>query len=156
MAAAQLYDIISVDNVRIHTRYFVLWPQRWTTCVWTGNWIIEQLDASKTRNIPTGPGIYTLLLQPNIASHPACSYLMYVGQSDSLRRRFGEYLRKERTVRSKMAEFLQKYSGFIYFCYVLIDGAELTRVEDNLTGAFIPPVNTKFKGELGRAIRAAF
>src|SRR2546426_704434 len=70
-------------------------------------------------NIPASPGVYSLLLRPGIADHPACSYLMYVGKTRSLRRRFREYLTREKqeTGRPKIFRLLMKYPDHVWFCF---------------------------------------
>ena len=81
---------------------------------------------------------------------------MYVGQTVSLRRRFGEYLSKERreSGRPKMFRFLNMYSDQVWFCFTLVDKASLDAVEDGLRDAYIPPLNDDFSGELSNVVGA--
>src|SRR5208283_5047888 len=109
MSTVSVVDLVDQTNqLKIWTHEFTLWPQRWQTYARNHEWIGQKLEEVNAKRIPTCPGIYTLVVQPGIAGHNACSYLLYVGQTVSLRRRFGEYLRRERlqVVRPKMTYFL--------------------------------------------------
>ena len=150
-------DIIQTQNeLRDHGHWFTLWPERWSTYSDVHEWKLSRLADSELHNIPADPGIYTLLALPSIADHPACSYLMYVGQTVSLRRRFGDYLNKERreSGRPKMFRFLNMYSDQVWFCFTLVDKASLDAVEDGLRDAYIPPLNDDFSGELSNVVGA--
>ncbi len=86
-------DIIKEQSeMKAHTHEFALWRRKWqefnSSIIF--NWHLFKLEISERGNIPRSPGIYTLLIQPGIASHPGCSYLMYIGQARSLRDRFSE------------------------------------------------------------------
>jgi len=139
------------------TRHFTLRPDMWKKYLPTHVWNGEKLDPTKANDIPDKSGIYTLILQPSIADHPACSYLMYVGQTKSLRDRFRDYLTSEKRItgRPKIFTFLNLYDGFICFYYTLVKMDALDNVENALMDAYQPPLNTEFKGTLGNA-RSAF
>ena len=152
-----VYDIIQAqDEMRVHQYQFTLWPLRWTTYSGVHEWQLSKLADSEVENIPDVPGIYTLLALPGIANHPACSYLMYVGQTVSLRRRFGEYLSKERkeSGRPKIFRFLNRYSEQLWFCFTSLDSSLLDVVEDGLKDAYIPPLNDAYSGELSKVVGA--
>ncbi len=150
-------DIVKAqDEMAAHRYSFTLWPQQWVTYSEMHEWKLCKLIDSERDKIPANPGIYTLLTLPGIANHPACSYLMYVGQTICLRRRFGEYLNKERkeTERPMMFRFLKKYSDQVWFCFTLVDCSLLDTVENGLKNAYIPPLNSAFSGELSRVVGA--
>ncbi len=129
--------------MKAHLHEFVLWPHKWQAfrdiCVLT--WQTYQLIERERPSIPDEAGIYTLLIQPGIANHPACSYVMYVGKATSLRRRFGEYLNKERreTGRPKLFWLLNTYLDHTFFCCAPVSETNLRAVEDALIAAYIPP-----------------
>lgn len=155
-------DIIrDQDEMKAHTYEFILWPRRWqdfqTNPNATYDWTIRRLDKSEKNGIPDKPGIYTLLIQPGIAGHPACSYLMYVGQAQSLRHRFEDYLGSERreTGRPKIFRLLNKYSDYIWFCFTPVSLAELDNVEKTLIKAYEPPCNNQIPAEVSK-VRGAF
>lgn len=153
-------DIIKEqDEMKAHCYEFVLWPCRWQSyrCSNVHNWRLCRLVDLERDRIPDQPGVYTLLIQPGIASHPACSYLMYIGQATSLRRRFGDYLNRERreTGRPKIFRLLNKYSDHVWFCFTLVPPESLTEVEDALTAAYVPPCNDRLPSEIS-SVRGAF
>ena len=139
-------DIIEEQDEYIaHCHEFALWPRKWEEYrdVCTLDWQLHRLANSERPKIPEESGIYTLMVQPGIASHPVCSYLMYVGKTNSLRRRFGEYLNKEKrkTGRPRVFRLLNKYPDHIWFCCSLVSQTDLADVEDTLLIAYIPPTN---------------
>jgi excinuclease UvrABC nuclease subunit len=81
---------------------------------------------------------------------------MYVGQAKSLQRRFMDYLneRKRETGRPKVYRFLNKYQDYVCFCYTTVNKNDLTKVEDNLLNAYLPPVNDQYPAEVRRIIGA--
>jgi len=151
-----MFDLIEVDQLRAHTRHFILWPRQWQTYQGIHPWTIKTLHENYTRQIPVSSGIYTLILEPGIAGHNSCSYLMYVGKTSSLRRRFGDYLRKEReeSGRPRISEFLTRYDGYVYFCYTLVEVNILNDIENKLLEAYIPPLNSQYQGEISRVVGA--
>jgi len=152
-------DIINEQNeYKAHCHGFALWRRKWQEycdiCVL--DWQLYSLAGHERSNIPDQPGIYTLLVQPGIASHPACSYLMYVGKTTSLHRRFREYLTKEKreTGRPKVFRLLNMYPDHTWFCFSLVPEANLADVEDALVIAYLPPANDRLPAQVRRVIGA--
>ena len=152
-------DIINEqDEFKAHCYEFALWRRKWQEyrdiCVL--DWQLYPLADHERPSIPDQPGIYTLLVQPGIASHPACSYLMYVGQTTSLRRRFGEYLTSEKreTGRPKIFRLLNMYPDHAWFCFSLVPDANLDVVEAALLTAYIPPANDQLPAQVRRVTGA--
>lgn len=141
-----------------HEWNIILWPETWDnyTPGHALNWRAHRLSRDERPNIPNEPGIYTLVVQPGIATHPLCAYLMYIGQTDSLRRRFGEYLTKEKkeTGRPLLVRLLGKCPDHVWFCFADVPLDRLDAEEDSLLDAFVPPCNPKIMGEIGRARKA--
>lgn len=153
-------DIINqVGEMKIHRYEFVLWQRKWQEHrgIYPLSWRVYPLAKSQRAAIPQEPGIYTLLVQPGIANHPACSYLMYVGQTKSLRRRFGDYLneRRRETGRPKILLLLNLYPEHTWFCFSPVPMDKLDAVESALITAYIPPANDQLPAEVS-AIRRAF
>lgn len=156
-----IVDILNEqDEMKAHTHEFVLWPRKWQgydginlVC----DWQMHRLVEAERSIIPTQSGIYTLLVQPGIALHPACSYLMYVGQASSLRRRFGDYLTSEKreSGRPKIFRLLNKYENNLWFCYTLVPRDQLDVYEDALMESYVPPNNDRLPASL-RPIKGAF
>ena len=157
MSNTSLDIIIQSQNEALNHRHeFTLWPRRWGTYPELHEWQTIRLDTLEKKNIPDCPGIYTLVAVPQIANHPACSYLMYVGKTKSLRRRFGEYLSQERreSGRPKIFRFLHLYTDHVWFCFTLVQSTSLDSVETGLRDAYIPPLNEDFSGELSKVVGA--
>jgi hypothetical protein len=153
---AQPKDIIEQGEYGRHRWEICLWPKQWKAFSLSATfaWTVVPLDNAKKLTIPSGPGIYTLLVQPGIASHPAASFLMYVGQAKNLRVRFKQYLTTEEKIRPKVVRLLNTCKGHVYFGYCKFSLKRLDPVELALLEAFNPPCNSKIPGEVGKARRA--
>lgn len=153
----ELFDIIKEqDDLKANEHRFFLWPRQWAKCVDIHKWQIYKLDESEIDRIPIQSGVYSLLIQPGIADHPACSYLMYIGQATSLRKRFMDYLneRKRETGRPKIYRLFNKYQSFVFFCCAAVEKSDLTKVENNLLNAYIPPANDQYPAEIRKIVKA--
>lgn len=151
-------DIINEQNeYQAHRHQFALWRRKWQEYrdVNALDWQIYPLADHERQRIPNEPGIYTLLVQPGIANHPACSYLVYVGRTGSLRRRFGNYLNQEKreTGRPKIFRLLNMYPDHTWFCFSVVPETDLGAVEDALITAYIPPANDRLPAEISRIVR---
>ena len=151
-------DIADQDDFAVHRHEFFLVPRLWASYKlgFAFNWQQVLFDASQRALIPTRPGVYCFLIQPSIAQHPACSYLMYVGKADNLRKRFGDYLTKEQypSGRPKIRRFLYRYRGYIRFCFSEAPSGKITTYEDALIGAFVPPLCDTLPATISKARRA--
>lgn len=147
--------VASQDEYKKHVWPICLWPKQWKTCSVRLKWHNVVLNDDSKPKVPHTTGVYSLVIQPGIAGHPGCSYLMYVGQAKNLHKRFGDYLTRERVRRPKVVRLLEMYGGYIMFFYSKVDKEILDNIEEELINAFVPPCNTKFTGEVQRA-RGAF
>lgn len=157
MSSSPSIDIVrETDEMKSCVQHFILFPRQWQTYTQSHRWQSENLEAARATQIPKSPGIYTLIIQPGIAGHPSCSYLMYVGKTSSLQRRFREYLGMERREdgRPKISYFLNKYDRFICFCYTRVHMRALDDVEGGLMNAYLPPLNAEYEGIIGTSVRA--
>lgn len=135
-----------------------LWPRQWEAypnripCQWQA----VRLEQANQPAIPVGPGVYTLIIASGVAGHPYGNYLMYVGKSNSLQRRFGEYLSAEKreTGRPKIFRLLNRYEQHLWFCYTEALLPDITMLEDDLTEAFLPPCNDKFPATIRKVVTA--
>lgn len=149
---------MAIDFIKEEDRFlsrimeFTLMPEAWQNFRSKENdfpcsWKMIKLDELNKNNpeLTTESGIYTLLVQPAIASHPACSYLMYVGQTHNLQQRFLNYLRREKRIRKrpKVLRLLNIYFEQIWFCFTKISANQLDDYEKALMNAYIPPINDK-------------
>jgi len=151
------------DEAKAFREDFFLWPKMWREYAqahnYNFNWDIHPFAPSEVHNIPDENGLYTFLIQPSIALHPACSYLMYVGMAEeqSLRDRFRDYLQEKRDNkgRRKIVRLLNKYPDNLFFCCTAVQsGLPLETIEKALISAYIPPCNTKLPARVSRVIGA--
>lgn len=154
MTSTSFVDLTGVNGLKAHMQLFFLWPEKWQTYSPTHTWDIFKLDITNRNNIPISSGIYSLILEPNIAGHISCSYLFYIGETNNLQRRFYEYLTKERHVRPKISDFLARYDGYILFCYTRVPESRLASTEIGISNAYLPPLNERFVGEISPTMRA--
>ena len=129
------------------------------------NWVIRPFQDDQKVHIPQNSGVYSFAIQPSIASYQGCSYLMYIGiargrpghPGRTLQKRFGDYLYEQNNPfgRPNILRLLNKYKGYLHFCYSVINERErLKEIEDALIRAFLPPCNDQRPGELNRAVGA--
>jgi len=157
--SVDVHDVIEQQDALIQRQYvFILSTDHWAAYAddTIKDWHLERLQQSRKTKIPVSSGIYTLLVQPDIARHPACSYLMYVGQAVNLRKRFGEYLNKERRAsgRPKIFRLLNIYTDHVWFAFTRVSEASLTSVEDALVEAHLPPCNDRLPATITKARNA--
>jgi hypothetical protein len=144
----------------------VLSPAHWQSCAlpvqlgWEG----VKFEPQNATSVPADArGVYTFVVQPGIAEHPSCSYLMYVGMArrQGLRGRFCQYLDEkaagEQSRRVHVTDMLLKWDGFLWFYYAALqDETQIKPVEDELLTAYLPPVNKSFPSTVSRDVRRLF
>lgn len=148
-----------------HIKRMVLSPKQWADCSLPVSlrWEFKKFTEDNSKHIPNDcGGIYTFVVQPNIADHPACSYLMYVGKADnSLRSRYYKYLEERRlgdaSRRPHVEEMLKTWEGYLWFYYAKVDRKDVIHsVEQLLLAAYLPPTNKEFPAEVRRALQRLF
>ena len=132
----------------------ILSPRHWSefTCPVTLAWEPIKFTADHVDNVPDNlSGVYSFIVRPGIADHPQCSYLLYVGkvEDQAFRARYKQYLReKQEGVKARrvhVSRMLQKWDGYLWFCYAPIEnGALIGQVEDALLAAYLPSHNRTF------------
>ena len=145
-----------------HVKRMVLSPEHWRACslptrlAWQ---IVPFTKASADRVPDDSKGVYTFLVQPGIADHPACSYLLYVGQTErqGFRARYQQYLRElragEESRRPHITEMLEKWDGHLWFCFAPVSRDDhITEIEDALLAGYLPPANKDFPAKVSRAL----
>jgi hypothetical protein len=137
---------------------FNLWPRAWESIrdIASLQWESIAFGESNAHTIPETPGIYTFLINPNIANHPH-RYLCYVGKTErTLKERYSEYLREATAIsgRPKILRLLNDWKGNLEFCYTLVEKEEIKMLEKRLIDAFVPPFNSDFSANIGRIVGA--
>lgn len=164
--AVDILDTSKVEEAKSMFARFFLWPDMWKTFdvdLTLHKWHEYQFEKSIIKKIPDRKGVYSFVIKPNIAKHPSCSYLMYVGQTtdQTLRVRFGQYIEEQehkRKSRPKVEYLLRKYKDYLFFvCLPLKKTLSPKDIEAKLIKAFLPPVNDEdtFPSEIKRIIKAA-
>jgi len=125
----------------------------------TLNWTTVKYEKSQTHTLPNSQGVYTFIVKPGIANHPECSYLLYVGKTEkqTFRKRFSQYFIEEKKPKGRqhIKQMAKLWKNNLWYCYAPISNLSLIEtVEDGLIEAFVPPLNRKYKGTLGKAIKA--
>jgi hypothetical protein len=135
----------------------ILFPPAWKACNLSVDlsWQMVPFDARCVKDIPNNQkGIYSFVVKPGIANHPACAYLLYVGKTDrNFRVRFSEYLHDEKmgveSRRPHISGMLYKWKGYLWFCYANVEDITLIEpTEDALLEAYLPPTNVEMPGKL--------
>ena len=149
------------DKPSGHQWQFVLWPRQWEAynLSFQLNWEIHPFKREQIDKIPKEPGIYSFVVQPGIANHSYCSYLMYVGMTERpLRVRFKEYFSEKYNAtrgRPKIVKLLNVYRDYLHFCCLTIaDTERIKEIEDELLKAFIPPCNDQYPAEISQIMKA--
>ena len=149
------------SQLKAHLWCFRMWPRKWAAYNLNVpfEWEIYPFQRDQISNIPRRPGIYSLVVQPGIAKHSECSYLMYIGKAEvTLQDRFRKYFyeRDDPVGRPKILELLNRYDGYVHFyCSIIEERERIKDIEDALINAFLPPCNTDLPAET-RHIAGAF
>ena len=120
------------------------------------SWKVIRFRQGNLKAVPNGQaGIYTFVVKPEIAKHPECAYLMYVGRTRDFRRRYKEYLQYQKTRKGSplVVRMLTTWPQHLWFCYASINNNTLIdTTEDKLISAYLPPVNEQYPAEVRTAM----
>lgn len=147
---------------RYNVSRFVLSPTRWGLydSAIPLSWNAVKFDKSEKENLPTGKqGVYTFIVKPGIANHPACAYLLYVGKTEKqgFRTRFLDYFREPDRPKARQAvkAMIGLWGNHLWFCYAPVDDiAQIDALERKLIDSYVPPINQEYPGVLGKAVKA--
>ena len=145
---------------------FILCPRQWEkySAITALNWQRVKFDKSNHQHpqVPNDKhGVYSFVLEPEIADHPSVKYLLYVGKADKLSfyTRFYNYLREkqQKKPRDHIVQMTTKWPKHLYFYWAEIaNPADITAVEDSLLEAYLPPHNRTFPATIRSTIRRIF
>ena len=139
---------------------FVHSPDMWDECNLPVelHWQRVRFGKDYRNQVPSDKfGVYAFMLAPNFIGVPESAYLLYIGQTHGFRARYVQYLHEYSRgfARPPISRMLERWYDHIWFHYApLGNPCLLDKVEDALLNACIPPYNQKYKGRVGRAIRA--
>jgi len=153
---------LAADYGRFEVRDLILRPDSWKTFPLSSqlSWTAVPVRTTPAAGIPTTKGVYTFVVRPEIANHPHCAYLMYVGKAegaDGFRGRYGSYLRVrsegELSNRPLVMKMMVNWFDHLWFCYAALT-TDVVATEDALLRAYLPPINTDFPADISKAVRA--
>ncbi len=165
--AAHVFDRTNPKLADFHVKRMILYPSQWnkfkSPLSKKLTWTYVPFGKESYQDVPADyGGVYSFVVRPNIAEHPLCSYLLYVGKANSFRKRYYRYLNnfsKEaiETDHPHVTVMLQKWSSHLWFCYARIDETSLIdKTESSLIQAYLPPTNKDIPGKIGKAVRMLF
>lgn len=142
----------------------VLSPEHWESFSLPHrlNWTATKFDKGNAGQIPNDRmGVYSFVVQPGIAEHTACSYLMYVGKAErqSLRERFLQYFDhlSETSRRTNISKMLRLWRDHLWFSFAPVaEPAKIDGTEQALLNAFLPPFNRRYSGVVAKQLRFLF
>lgn len=124
-------------------------------------WSYKKFKSASQDKIPTKSGVYTFIVKPQIANHPACAFLVYAGKANNLRRRFKDYISVQKGIRRhspRVEQGLEQYAecNNLYFYYSRHNKTIIKKHEQVLIDGFLPPWNDKktVSSTVGSIVRA--
>jgi hypothetical protein len=161
MPPVDIVEEIFTDMTK-HTERMVLSPTRWAAydhplrLEWH---VVKFSKSEKSKILANKKGVYTFVIKPSIADHPASAYLMYVGKTykQDLRTRFSQYFSEanKRKGRPKIKKLIRYWERHLWFYYAPIDDiSKIGEIENKLMNAYLPPMNDEFSGEVQPARKA--
>lgn len=147
-----------------HVKRMVLSPEHWATFPkhHSLGWTLTKFDKSNAAHVPADKmGVYSFVVQPEIANHTGCSYLMYIGKAErqSLRARFNQYFAhiKETSRRVHVSKMLRYWQGHLWFAFAPVaDATKIDATEQDLLKAFLPPFKHSYKGVVAKQLKVLF
>lgn len=161
-----MVDILALSNQfrEFELRPVILSPKQWAALALPATpltWTAKRVSKTTAAMIPKDKkGVYTFVVQPGIADHPFCSYLVYVGKAggkEGFRGRYKKYLAERNQIdslRPYVNRMMRTWFDSLWFCYAEIPDPHIVKTEDELLKAFLPPVNVEFPAEVSGAMRA--
>ncbi len=143
---------------------FILYPKHWAAfkCSVPLTWTRVKFREADATSVPNDKiGVYSFIAIPEIAQHPACHYLLYVGmvETSNFRTRFRSYLgeHKKPKPRDHIIMMIERWKKYLWFYYAELPTSTIVKpTEDSLLTAYIPPVNREWPAAIGPLVRMLF
>lgn len=149
------------EQAELHVRKFVLFPRYWQGYGYADklDWDAVPFEESSKGSVPDEAGVYAFVVRPGVAPNLEGSYLQYVGETNDLRRRFGEYLgeaagARKASTRMRLYRIFDRYDGYVHFTFALTEPSRRKEAEEELLRALWPPCNSRLPAEIAPAVRA--
>lgn len=148
-----------------YKRNFIICPDQWETLDSQYDnlvWHEVEFKKSSQDSLPEKEGLYMFMASPKKLNANFLNYLFYVGETNNLRRRFGNYLDKKDSPKSgqyKVYTIIDDFPDHLHFRYIELDGydtAQRRAIEDQLLVAFLPPINSRFPQQLQSLVLSAY
>jgi len=142
---------------KYHIKKYILCPDHWQAY---GNidlvWKKVKFTAEEMKkHLPDKPGLYSFLLQPNVAGHRSINFLLYIGETtkQSLKDRCTDYLpeAKKKKARVTIRSMVRKWPDHLWVYFAAVDDVNLIKkLEEDLLKAYIPPFNQRFTAKIAK------
>ena len=151
------------SQAKDHVYNFTLWPKLWEIFnqKLSYSWLRQPFSKSAKGKIPEKSGVYTFVIEPCIANHTSCAFLIYAGKTNNLRKRFTHYIAVKEGSKGhspKLEHGLRQHSkeGYLFFYYSFQRKTTLKKYEQALIDGFVPPWNDKktISSNVGKIVRA--
>jgi hypothetical protein len=147
-----------------HVPRFILCPIQWSAypCQVQLTWQKIKFTASNVNLVPDNKvGVYSFVVNAEVAQHPACSYLLYIGKvrDQNFRKRYKQYLGTLASWKSRphIADMIEKWADHLWFYYAEVANTSLIdQLEEDLISAFLPPVNRQWPAKITHVMRMIF
>ena len=148
-----------------YRRKFIINPEQWETILGKYNhfnWNEVHFKPANLASLNETEGLYLFLASPKKVNAGFINYYFYVGETNNLKRRFTEYLRKMHSPKSgqyKVQQIIKDFNEHLYFYYVELPGftqVQRREIEDDFLTAFLPPVNSKYPQGLQSIVLGAY
>lgn len=146
------------DEARRFQVNFFLWVRKWDEYkpVAELEWQVVPYSDEYAEKIPNKPGVYAFCVEPRILPGLQPAYLMYIGQTKHLMKRFKQYCSEAKNYensRPKIYMMLNRYRSHLHFYYATVTSETSPEVvEATLLKALIPPQNTRLPAEVRKII----
>jgi hypothetical protein len=153
--------ILDVAFRKLYKQTFTLKPQNWQEYnrLVDLKWKAVRFSEKNLGKIPDDcGGVYTFVVVPNVAKHPKCTYLVYIGETHEFRERYQRYLtdKTDPKARPLVKVMLSLWDGYLWYCYARIDRTDLIHtVQDNLIRALDPIINRMFPKDVQATVTGA-
>lgn len=153
------------DKFTKYKRNFIVCPEQWETLDGLHedlDWKEIQFKEENKDLLPEVEGLYMFMASPKKLNASFINYLFYVGETNSIKQRFEDYLRKIANPKSgqyKMYALIDEFSSNLYFRYVEFPGLNQRGrriIEDQFLVAFLPPINSKYPQQLQSIVLGAY
>ena len=149
-----------LDFWRQHTVRTILWPLAWkdANAERPLNWERVEFSSRNADFVPQTRGVYAFSISIKNSIMPQQGAIVYFGETSSLRRRYGEYIRaRDRgPKRIKIGNLFDLWPNDLDFFFASIDdlGCDLESIEKTLNDAVIPHcVTDDFSAEIRRMVQ---